>query len=237
MKKIILTLALVAFGMTASAQWVLGGNIGFDHDGNSTGDYSDNATTELSIMPKIGYWLNEDMQIGIQLGCNYDYARNYDGDNNNDHYSSRTQLEWRFAPYFRYNLTSWKNFTVFCEAQLAFGITPKRSTWNNTTSTSGEGNTSSFDINFNVVPGLNYALTDKISFDAYIDLLGLYYNYNATTRTIGATDVTSHEHNYGFIADMNAMPIIGNGAIDPTTMLITNGGHFSLIRIGFNYAF
>lgn len=229
MKKIILTLALVAFGMTASAQWVLGGNVAIDHDGNSTGDYSDNATTEITLMPKIGYWLNDQMQVGIQLGCTYDYQRNYAGDNNNDHYASQTQLTWNFAPYFRYNLTSWKNFTVFCEAQLALGITPKSSWKNTVANTSGDGNTSAFDLNFNVVPGLNYALTDKISLDAYVDLLGLYYNYNATTRTVGAADVTTHNHNWGLKADMNAHPVLGVDAGGLT-------GHLTFIRIGFNYA-
>lgn len=229
MKKALLTLALAAFAFTANAQWVIGGNIGFNHDGNSTGDYSDNATTEFSIMPKIGYWLNDDMQVGIQLGCTYDYARNYAGDNNNDHYASQTQLQWNFAPYFRYNLTKWNKFTVFCEAQLGLGITPKSSWKNTVTNTSGDGNTSAFDLNFNIVPGLNYSLTDKISFDAYIDLLGLYYNYNATTRTTAAGDVTTYNHNYGLVANMDPQPFLGINAAGLT-------GHLTLIRIGFNYA-
>lgn len=229
MKKALLTFALAAFAFTASAQWVIGGNIGFNHDGNSTGDYSDNATTEFSIMPKIGYWLNDQMQVGIQLGCTYDYQRNYAGDNNNDHYASQTQLTWNFAPYFRYNLTSWKNFTVFCEAQLGLGITPKSSWKNTVTNTSGDGNTSAFDLNFNIVPGLNYSLTDKISFDAYIDLLGLYYNYNATTRTTAAGDVTTYNHNYGLVSNMDPQPFLGINAAGLA-------GHLTLIRIGFNYA-
>ena len=229
MKKVLLTLALAAFAMTANAQIVLGGNVGFDHNGNSTGDYSNTANTTFSFMPKIGYWLNEDMQVGIQLGCDYNYTRNYAGDNNNDHYASNTQWMWKFAPYFRYNLTSWNNFTVFCEAQLGLGITPKSSWKNTVANTSGDGNVSNLNINFNVVPGLNYALTEKISLDAYFDILGLYYSLDKTTTETAAGDVINRDHNWGLIANMNAQPLLGVGVGGLT-------GHFTLIRIGFNYA-
>lgn len=231
MKKVLLTLALAAFAMTANAQLVLGGNVKFNHDGNSTGDYSTNASTEFSIMPKIGYWLNDVMQVGIQLGPTYTYTRTYAGDNNNDHYRSTNQWTWNFTPYFRYNLTTWKKFTVFCEAQLGIGITPK-SSWKNVTAagtTTGDGTTNAFNLNINVVPGLNYALNDKISLDCYVDLLGLYYNYNSTTNNVAGTDVTSYYHNYGLMANMNAQPILG---FNPGGLT----GHLTLFRIGFNYA-
>jgi len=230
MKKILLTLALAAFAMTTNAQLVIGGNIGFDHDGNSRGDYSTNATTTFSIMPKIGYWLNEDMQVGIQLGVNYDYTRTYDGDNNNDHYYSTTQLEWRFAPYFRYNFARWNKFTAFCEAQLGIGITPKSSWKNATTDKDGNGNVSNLNINFNVVPGVNYALTEKISLDAYLDIFGLYYSLDKTTTENPTGDVITRNHNWGLMANMNAQPLLGVGATGLT-------GHFTFVRIGFNYAF
>ena len=222
MKKVLLTLALAAFAMTANAQLVIGGNIGFNHNGNSAGDYSTNATTSFSFMPKVGYWLNDQMQVGAQLGCNYNYRRVYDGDNNNDHYSSQTQMSWNFAPYFRYNLTSWKNFTVFAEAQVALGITPKASLKNNTTGTTADGNVKSFDLGVNIVPGLNYALTDNISFDLYINLAGVFYNFNKTTTTVAGTDNVTRNHTYGFMADMNAQTLTA---------------HLNNFMIGFNYAF
>jgi len=232
MKKILLTLALAAFAMTANAQWVLGGNIAFDHNGESTDEYSDKATTEFTLMPKIGYWLNDNMQVGISFGCTYDYLRNYTGDNNNDHYRSTTQWSWNFAPYFRYNLTSWKNFTVFCEAQLGLSITPK-SSWKNTAlDTDGEGNTNAFALNFDVTPGLNYALTDNISLDVYVDLLGLYYKYEATTTNVGGVETTDYSHNYGLKANMNAQPFLGLDMATPAMV-----GHLTLFRVGFNYAF
>ena len=222
MKKVLLTLALAAFAFTANAQFVIGGNVDFNHNGNSAGDYSVNAQTNLSLMPKIGYWLNNDMQVGIQLGCTYNYRRLYDGDNNNDHYASQTQLMWNFNPYFRYNLTKWKKFTVFCEAQAHIGITPK-SSWKTTNpEATGEGNTSVLDLGITIIPGLNYALTDKISFDVYVNLAALYYDLNKTTTTVGGVDNITRNHRWGIRGNMDAQ---------------TLNAHFGNFAIGFNYAF
>ena len=123
MKKILLTLALAAFAMTANAQFVIGGNLGVNHNGNHDKDFTagSTATTTISIMPKIGYQLNENMQIGAQLGWDYTYNRAYtDPAGNSKTYNSRPQSAIEIDPYFRYNVASWKNFTVFAEAQLGF---------------------------------------------------------------------------------------------------------------------
>lgn len=226
MKKVLLTLALAAFAFTANAQWVIGGRIDLNHNGAAAGDYNTTAATNFTLMPKVGYWLNETMQVGVQFGANYAYTRNYDGDNNNDHYRSATQLVWNFNPYFRYNLTSWKNFTVFAEAQVLIGITPK-SSWKTTNpSATGDGTTSAFDLGVNIVPGLNYALTDHISIDIYVNLARIFYNYNSTTTstTVGTATVdnTNTTHDWGFGANMNSQTI---------------NAHLNNFSIGFNYAF
>lgn len=222
MKKVLLTLALAAFAFAANAQFVIGGQIDVNHNGNATGDFGNTATTTFTFMPKVGYCLNDNMQIGLNFGMAYNYTRNYDGDNNNDHYFSNTGKMYLAAPYFRYNFAQWKNFKVFCEAQLALAMIPKNSWNNNTLGTSGEGNTKTTAINFNVVPGLNYAITDHISLDVYVNLLGLYYNYVTTTTTIAGTDIVDKTHDYGFMANMSAETI---------------NNHFNNFTIGFNYAF
>lgn len=218
-----MTIALAAFAFAANAQFVIGGNVGIAHGGTSNGDFNDEASTNMSIKPKVGYWLNDKMQVGMQFGLDYAYTRDYSG-TDNAKYESATSTSWQFAPYFRYNVANWKNFTIFCEAQLGLGITPK-SSWmrNYPTETSGEGSTSSFDLGLVVLPGLNYALTDHISLDLYVNLLGLYYNYASyTTTNFDGTESTSHSHNWGLIANMNAQSI---------------DSHLNNFAIGFNYAF
>lgn len=220
MKKILLTLALAAFAMTANAQWVLGGNIEASHDNFHATDYAAGTTVNhFSIAPKVGYWLNDDMQIGAQIGWGYDYNRNYLLDV--DHYNSTSntgvsgQPTITIAPYFRYNVASWKNFTVFAEAQLNLGLHLESSNFTNTptevTTNNGDNFTS---IGLSVVPGLNYSFTDHISMDLYVNLLRCYANF-ATAENWGS-------HEYGIGCNMNAQSI---------------NAHLNNFAIGFNYAF
>lgn len=229
MKKVLLTLALAAFAFTANAQFVIGGNIGANHDNYHTDKYgTGTTTTDISIMPKIGYQLNENMQIGLTVGWTYNYERTYAG--KDDTYNSTsnpglaTAANYKdfnnptitIAPYFRYYLTSWKNFKVFAEAELNVGIhmESSRSTVvsGSETSTNNQDNFTSFGIN--IVPGLNYSLTDHISFDLYVNLLRCYADF-ATADGFGA-------HAWGIGADMSAQTI---------------QAHLGNFAIGFNYAF
>ena len=120
-------------------QVVIGSNIRIAHGGTSNGDFNDEASTNMSIKPKVGYWLNEKMQVGMQFGLDYAYTRDYSG-TDNAKYESATSTSWQFTPYFRYNLANWKSFTVFYARGTAPGlsITPKSSWMRNYAPRSGE---------------------------------------------------------------------------------------------------
>ncbi|MBR1550434.1 MAG: outer membrane beta-barrel protein [Bacteroidales bacterium] len=220
MKKILLTLALAAFAMTANAQWVLGGTIAASHTNTHNTDYVGGTTNNhFEIAPKIGYWLNDNMQIGAQIGWAYDYTRNYAGDV--DHYGSTSntgvsnQPTIMIAPYFRYNVASWKNFTVFAEAQLALGLHLESSNYTNVpteiTTDNGDNYTS---FGLAVIPGLNYAFTDHISMDIYVNLLGCFAMFE-TAENWGS-------HAYGLGLNMDAQSL---------------NAHLNNFAIGFNYSF
>lgn len=222
MKKVLLTLALAAFAFTANAQFVIGGNISAYHNGahddNYTAAYPSNASTNLSIMPKIGYQLNEDMQIGAQLGWSYRYTRNYAGADNT-YMSNSPRSAFSIAPYFRYNFATWKKFTIFCEATLNFtlGFETETHTIVNGSEAAGSpvkngNNYTSFGIS--VVPGMNYSFSDKFSMDLYVNIARLYWNM---TSYDGAS-----EHSWGIDADMNKQSI---------------NNHLNTFGIGFNYHF
>ena len=221
MKKILLTLALAAFAFTANAQFVIGGNIGFSHDAdyddNYTALYGSQANTDITILPKVGYQLNDDMQIGAQLGWNYNYTRNYLGAK--DSYTSTPQSAIVIAPYFRSNLLKWKKFNVFCEAAISFelGLESKTHTFVNGSEVTGSpvkngDNYTSFGIG--VVPGLNYAFSNSFSMDIYVNLASIYWN---------ATSYDGHaDHEWGFGANMSEQ---------------TLNAHLNNFLIGFNYHF
>ena len=272
MKKVFLTIALAAFAFAANAQLVVGGNIGFTTFGGNTtatnvagtvtnewsmpGDDVTNINyTSLSILPKVGYQLNDNMQVGASFGITWDkevdysaWTAEYATIKDFEGWTSFSQMTVLFAPYFRYNLTEFGDFTLFCEAQLAFafGLNPTIHNYNTAYTVGGidypavdedvEGmEITSTGINLSVVPGLNYKLNDNLSLDLYINLLGLGFMYNSERAFV--------DYNTG----------VTNPAIDPNTgeavynttqfYLMADAGAntinnlLNLFTIGFNYHF
>ena len=203
MKKLLLTVALAAFAFTANAQWVIGGNIAADHSNVHANDYVGGATTNhFEIAPKVGYQLNDNMQIGIQVGWAYDYTRTYAG--NSDTYNSTSmtgasgQPTIDITPYFRYNVANWKNFTVFCEAQLNVGLHLESSNYVAATDVTTDNGDNFTSFGLAVIPGLNYAFNEHISMDLYVNLVRCYANF-ATADGFGA-------HEWGIGANMPLQP-------------------------------
>ncbi len=214
MKKVLFTIALVAFAMTANAQLVIGGQLGLNHNGTHDDNYSigSTANTDITVLPKIGYQLNDNMQIGVKLGVDYTYARNYGG--NEDTYMSGWQNTIQIAPYFRYNLLEWNKFTLFCEAQLAFGLHMESHNYNTVTGNTTDNADDFTTVGLSIVPGLNYSLSDKISMDLYINLARLACNWTLTDGF--------DTHNYDLGVNMDAQ---------------TLNAHLNNFAIGFNYHF
>jgi hypothetical protein len=65
MKKILLSLAALAFAATMNAQVWIGGEVGFTT--NHTNG-SDHTAMELNIAPDIGYSLNDHCSVALALG-------------------------------------------------------------------------------------------------------------------------------------------------------------------------
>ncbi len=200
--------------MTANAQWVVGGQIGFNHFGLHDDNYTigSNATTDITILPKVGYQLNDKMQIGIQFGLDYTYNRNYA--NSDDTYGSNWQSSIAIAPYFRYNLMQWRNFTLFCEAQLGLGFTLESHNYNTVTDNTTDNGDNFTTVALSVIPGLNYSLSDKVSMDVYFNLARLACNWVLSD----GFDV----HSYDLGVNMNAQDL---------------NAHLGNFAIGFNYHF
>ena len=63
MKKVFLTFALMLTAMAASAQFYVGGGVGY-----SKTESGNNEATVFSITPEVGYVINEDWSVGATLG-------------------------------------------------------------------------------------------------------------------------------------------------------------------------
>ena len=151
MKKAFLTIAMAAFAFAANAQFIVGGNLGFNtQSGKSvetvvagstttTTEFINPSSMDLYIMPKIGYQIDDKMSAGIILG--------YSMENNTTTRTTPTMMDplmntaywagtmddyagtekWNAStitimPYFRYNLMEFNDLTLFCEAAIPIDI-------------------------------------------------------------------------------------------------------------------
>ena len=103
MKKIMMTLAAVAVAATMNAQVYVGGALGINS--NSRNDVT---TTSVSIMPEIGYKLDDTMAVGLGLG----FA--------DDGIKDANTTTFTIQPYFRYHFVKFDNVSLFCDASIYY---------------------------------------------------------------------------------------------------------------------
>lgn len=134
MKKIMMTLAAIAFAATMNAQVYVGGSLGYNHS-----KVEDVKTNTFSIVPEIGYNLDENFAVGMGIG--YTYSKTDDVKSNG----------FEISPYLRYTFAKLDKVNVFCDLGIAYE-------YNKT----GDIKTNSFGVG--LFPGLAVNLNDKISF-------------------------------------------------------------------------
>ncbi len=245
MKKVFLTLALVAFTMAANAQWILGGQLGFNTtSGTFTSETSpvwdapNNKAMTLAIAPTISYVLNDKMQVGLGIEYSYGTMTNYTQGAyalNQEVWSKTSMTMFTVAPYFRYYFANAGKFNFFCEAALGFGISPRTKIHDYSNAAvlgyddEYDGTTKTTMIGLTVTPGVNYRISDHWSADCYIDLAGLAFLHTSTKTYVGGTGTnkddlvsTDVDNMFGLVANSSAQDL---------------NAHFGNFRIGFNYHF
>jgi hypothetical protein len=96
MKKVFLTLALVLTTVVASAQWYVGGGLGFSKQGDAT---------NINLKPEAGYKINDAWTVGAEVEL--DWVK--DGD---------TALT--LTPYVRYTVLTAGEFSAYAEGYVDF---------------------------------------------------------------------------------------------------------------------
>ena len=250
MKKILFTLALAAFGFTANAQFIIGGQIGYGNTGGTDKfeangpvnayDVPNNKSSNLTIAPTISYVLNDNMQAGLTLSFTSVSNTNYTAAAyalDKEVWTKNTTNIFTIAPYFRYYFANINKFNFFCEAQLGFSTTGRTNghTYNNTITPvideDIKGATSSTSVFFSIIPGVNYRINEHFSADCYIDLAGLVFLSNST-KNYGALTTSGWDDD--FLVHTNTNNYFGLTANAAAQDLNTQFGNF---RIGFNYHF
>jgi hypothetical protein len=139
MKKVFLTLAVV-FGMIASAnaQLVVGGGLSFGGGVSSTkqnggfGDQFKTSNFNFGFAPKVGYIINEKVEVGGILNLGYSENTTYTqirdisdpanpGEARNVKDFKRGSFKWDIMPYARYRCFEYNGFGFWIEGVLSLG--------------------------------------------------------------------------------------------------------------------
>lgn len=149
MKKILLLAVVLFASLNASAQWYIGGSVGFGSVKPAGGD----SEAVFSILPEIGYNLNDKWAVGAIVGY-------HKGDGISAAINSNSQInlieEFIINPYARYSAITWDPVTLFFDGSLAFASVIDRGT----------------RFGLGVKPGITIALTDHISFVTHLGFVG-----------------------------------------------------------------
>ena len=159
------------------------------------------------------------MAFGLAFGVNGEKQVRKDinvtGDEGTNKY-----FGWEVCPFFRYNAFEFGNFSLFCELQVPiYGGKNSTKYTDGTTTIENKNAGKEFGFGVQVVPGLNYKLSDHFNFDLYVNLLALGYSMDKyTVEDPNSNDKTVSKNTYLW-AGVNSLP------------------QHQAIAIGFNYSF
>jgi hypothetical protein len=188
MKKIAFVIAMAAISTALYSQVFVGGSLGFSTSGSSTTSGStttDGPTlTTFSLEPMVGYYLNSQMAIGVELGISFNSTNN----NATPTATKTTTTVFGISPFVRYHLVEMGPISVFGQGSVGIGFGREKFK-SGSTSTDGDKFTM-FEIA--VRPGISYKLTDQIAIEAFLG--GLSYDMTTTKKP---NDDKDKEHTLG----------------------------------------
>jgi hypothetical protein len=202
MKKMILIYALLlATSIVCSAQFFIEGDLGAsvsNHKVEYGGVESDsNSNFNLFFSPRIGYWLNDRMAIGINI--TYSGAPKYSSlrvsppeDYGLIIKTEGKSYEWKGSIFGRYKLFRMDKLSVLAECSM--GINGGFSKIRSESITKTRESSTSFGIN--VFPVVSYNLTDRISIIAICDFMRFGF-ISGTTKNYD-TDMSIISSYFGF---------------------------------------
>ena len=149
MKKIMMTLAAIAFAATMNAQVYVGGSLGFHYD-----KQDEDKTTKFEVMPEIGYNLDDNFAVGMVVGFTTGKYTVADVD-------TKTST-FKINPYLRYTFLKFDKVNVFVDGGLYYEYKKL-----------GDNDASKYnDFGVNIKPGVAVNLNDKLSFVSHFGMLG-----------------------------------------------------------------
>lgn len=202
MKKVLLTIVLVAMAFAAGAQtskWVAGGTGHFSIDKDKEAGVISNESTDLRIEPFVGYNINDRWRVGLTVGYLFNHTKEFDNTTNSlVDLGNKNGL--RVGPYVHYNLIHWKRWIFFLEAEALYTYYPKYMAANLNsgmpTPPPGGAAAPTYDVkrygfDFTIKPGITYELDERVNLDLNLNLLGLVYR-TYTEKRLDTNVETEH---------------------------------------------
>lgn len=182
MKKLFAILILFACVATAHAQYYVGGSFGF----TSTSVKDGESGSSFKIIPNLGYQVNEDISVGLQIGYSHGLA-SFGSLSTSDvksmlsnvigYYSDINMDDMKLngftiAPYLRYNLIKTGGLSVFLEGYLGYNSISTDET-PSLNEDEGPGDKATFNaFELGIRPGMSYNLAGNFDLVCKFGALG-----------------------------------------------------------------
>lgn len=162
MKKILLLAVAAVMALGASAQtnkWYAGGQVTF---GRTTEQPSGVKSTQVTVLPELGYNMTDNFGVGAQVGVQYRKS------------GGEEKTVFQINPYARYTYLKYERVNLFVDGGVDLGIG------------SAHGSTAvQFGLGFR--PGVSFNINDKFSLVAHVGFLG-YQGGNRAAKDNGAPE-------------------------------------------------
>jgi len=172
-------------------------NFGFSTGSSGIIDHSD-IYYGLSISPQVGYYLNDDLSIGLSGSIGRDWSNYKIGstDPGNNHESESYYDKWGFNVFGRYKLFGLGIENLSLLVQGSTGVQGHNVGQTvNKTNTKFPGGTSYV---IKAQPVLSYRLSDRIDVLAYCDFLSLGYRCHTQKIAENNSKLKTHYFDFGF---------------------------------------
>ncbi len=161
MKKFLLlaVMAIMTLGASAQTQWYAGGQLTF---GRTTSSSSGVKSTQVTVLPELGYNITDKVAVGSKLGVSYRKA------------GSQEKTVFEVDPYLRYTYFKTGNLRLFVDGEVDLGVGR------------ADGSTA-VEYGIGLRPGLSYQLAKNFSLVAHVGFLG-YQSGNHAAKANGCDE-------------------------------------------------
>ncbi len=162
MKKVLFLaiMAIMAIGASAqSGDWYAGGQLTF---GRTTESASGVKSTQVTVLPELGYNLTDRFAVGTKVGVSYRKA------------GGEEKTVFQVNPYARYTYYRYERVNLFVDGGVDLGI-------------GRAGGSTAVELGIGFRPGVSFDINDKFSLVAHIGFLG-YQGGNHAAKANGAPE-------------------------------------------------